>query len=240
VNLKKKIGPLPVWAWGVILGVGAYFLYERYRAGSAASSSSDGTTGILDPNAVDPNTGLTYGAEEADALNANASQLAGSGGSALPDESGLTGSTPGTDEIGDLIDLLGALNGAGFTYNPNAVTSDATTAAANSPAVQGSSPPTSSASSHTVTQIDTHPGGPFYTWYVKVFGKPPPAHVPSNGAAYTLWKNGVSVASAKTLVANSGSPAATTVTNTIANAGKAIQPTKPKPAKPKPVKVKGP
>ena len=75
---------------------------------------------------------------------------------------------------------------------------------------------------------------------MQVFGKAPPAHVPSNGAAYTLWKQGVSVASAKTIT--DGNKAASTVVKAATNVAKAVKPTKPKP-KPQPkkgVKVKGP
>ena len=93
MDLKKKIGPLPVWAWGLILGVVGYFAYERYSAGSSSSSGTASTTGILDPNAVDPNTGLTYGQEEAAAENANAASDSGAGsggGTAVsPTDSGL-------------------------------------------------------------------------------------------------------------------------------------------------------
>lgn len=238
MDLKKKIGPLPVWAWGVILGVAGYFLYERY-ASSSSSSSSPGTTGILDPNAVDPNTGLTYGQEEASALNDQAA-LSGSGGASVPSDSGAQSTVAPTDEFGDFLNFIGEWNqfaqALGWTA-PGTVSSNTTAAAAASPAVQTTSPPTSSASAHTSTTIDTHPGGPFYVWYTRVFGTPPPAHVPSNGAAYTLWKQGISVASAKTLVA--GNKVTAAAAPTITAAGKAIQPTKPKPAKPPPKPKKG-
>jgi len=70
MNLTRKVGPLPVWAWGAILGLVGYYVYSRYKS-SSTTSASGSTAGVLDPNAVDPNTGFTYGEEESAALNAN-------------------------------------------------------------------------------------------------------------------------------------------------------------------------
>ncbi|HET7047871.1 MAG TPA: hypothetical protein VFI54_06325 [Solirubrobacteraceae bacterium] len=69
-GLNKKMGPLPVWAWGLILGTLGYFLYERSKNAAASTSSTNSPTAtVLDPNQLDPNTGLTYGQEEGAALS---------------------------------------------------------------------------------------------------------------------------------------------------------------------------
>lgn len=97
-GLTKKMGPLPVWAWGLIIGVGIYFLYERYSAGS--SSTSTAGTAALDPNSIDPNTGLTYGSEESAAENANAATATSPASGGLDN----SGGTTSTGEPADTFD----------------------------------------------------------------------------------------------------------------------------------------
>lgn len=150
MDLTKKLGPLPVWAWGLILGVGGYIVYARSRASSTSTSS--GTLGVLDPNAVDPNTGLTYGQEEDAALNANASAAGGplAGGGTTTDSSGQS-TVPPVDEFGDFLTFLGELNqiqqalpGTGITTPPNAPGAGAPTPAP----VTGGHTPTVTATTH--------------------------------------------------------------------------------------------
>ncbi len=102
-DLKKKVGPLPVWAWGIIFGVAAYYVYVRRSSGSSSAGSQPLSPAVLDPNAIDPNTGLTYGAEEGAALNANAGLAGGAGTGTVPTNSNLT---TGTNELGDLESFL--------------------------------------------------------------------------------------------------------------------------------------
>jgi hypothetical protein len=90
--VKKKIGPLPMWAWIVIIGgtIGIV-LYERSK------SSSTGTT---DPNQVDPATGLTYsqeGAEEQAGIDPLSGQTFAS------EAAGSSGGGSGTDGSGDTL-----------------------------------------------------------------------------------------------------------------------------------------
>jgi hypothetical protein len=42
-----------------------------------------------------------------------------------------------------------------------------------------------------MTAVATHPGGPFYVWYVSVYGYGPPATVDSNAARYLAWQQGM-------------------------------------------------
>jgi len=79
MDVKKKMGPLPVWAWGALIGV-SVLIYMRYRsAASSATSSTTGTGVGYDPNAIDPATGISYGEEESAALNATAGNATSSG-----------------------------------------------------------------------------------------------------------------------------------------------------------------
>ena len=76
-TLTRKIGPLPVWAWGVI-AAGAYWAYSKYKGTSSASSvSASGTSGgpaATAPAGVDPQTGASY-AEEYGAAQLQVNQL---------------------------------------------------------------------------------------------------------------------------------------------------------------------
>lgn len=47
-NMTKKAGPLPVWAWGVLIG-GAFVLWYWFRQGSSVSTETaeDGSTGTV-------------------------------------------------------------------------------------------------------------------------------------------------------------------------------------------------
>lgn len=64
--LKKKVGPLPAWGWIAAIALGA-FIYYRSKSSSAATTSASDYPASLDPNAVDPATGLTYGQEQSSA-----------------------------------------------------------------------------------------------------------------------------------------------------------------------------
>jgi hypothetical protein len=103
-DMKKKLGPLPVWAWGLIIGVGG-LVYYYYSSGSTTAASTDSTTGILDPNAVDPNTGLTYGEEEAAAETPTDTS-----GDTTGESGAQTTTEDPTAEFGDFLNFLGEWN----------------------------------------------------------------------------------------------------------------------------------
>jgi len=50
-----------------------------------------------------------------------------------------------------------------------------------------------------MSTVATHPGGPFYVWYVSVYGYAPPATVSTNATRYLAWQQGVSKALAATI-----------------------------------------
>jgi len=78
--MTRKYAGLPLWAWG-ILGAAAIYLWYRYtQSGSTTSPPANTPTSqVLDPNAIDPNTGLTYGQEEQAALGQTTIPNLGSG-----------------------------------------------------------------------------------------------------------------------------------------------------------------
>ena len=132
-NLTKKIGPLPAWAWGILGGIAVYFLYTRYKNSSANAAVNSPVATTLDPNAVDPTTGLTYGQE-----------LAGSyptaGGLQGAADNATTGSNLDTslNDLGTLLaDFSGVASQLGFTPPQP---SDTTVAAAASPPLDNSTP----------------------------------------------------------------------------------------------------
>lgn len=62
-ELKKKLGPLPVWAWALLgFGLFAILYYEHEKSSSSSSSSIAANAGL---NQVDPETGMTYAQEAA-------------------------------------------------------------------------------------------------------------------------------------------------------------------------------
>ncbi len=201
--MKKKIGPLPLWAWGLVAGVGLYVLYRYYEASSSSAGNATTTTGILDPNAVDPNTGLTYGEEEEAAENANAAAQS-SGGYTSPSDTttGTTGLATGEtgDEVGDLTNFLTELSNAGFTYNPSGSGSPT----APTPVAGGSTPSSTPAAntapvSNNATgiptgDIETHVGGAFYNWYEAIYHAAPAQFVPATNPVYVDWQKGVTKA----------------------------------------------
>jgi hypothetical protein len=147
-GMTKKMGPLPVWAWGLIIGVGVYFLYERYSSGSS-STSSTAASAALDPNAIDPNTGLTYGAEESAAENANAATATSPASGSL-DSSGGTADTSMSSELADFGTFLGIMQQIDPTFGAAGATgatgatgagADTTGTGASNQPMTGSTPP---------------------------------------------------------------------------------------------------
>lgn len=65
--LHGKVGGIPTWGIGVMLAglltVGLYLRNRNKSTATVANTASDNTGGQIDPNAIDPATGLTYGAE---------------------------------------------------------------------------------------------------------------------------------------------------------------------------------
>lgn len=94
-GLKKKIGPLPVWAWAIVAGVviGGIILYTRGT--STTDQASDANTDFTPQ--VDPTTGLPYTGES-------------SGGSI----SSGTAAPSLAQEISDTTGLISQLQGAGL------------------------------------------------------------------------------------------------------------------------------
>jgi len=54
-NLKSKIGPLPVWAWGLILGLAVVFVYYVFLKKRGADSGTTATT-VSSTAPTDPNS----------------------------------------------------------------------------------------------------------------------------------------------------------------------------------------
>lgn len=217
--MTKKLGPLPVWAWGLILGVAGYFAYARYKENEASTSSS--STSTLDPNSVDPNTGLTYGQEEDAALNADATSAANGSQSG-----GSTTTSPAesiSQEVSDVTGLITSLESAGLITAPStssngsgssssgssssgsssgnsSSSSGGSTSTATTPGATASTPATvPTTNKATIPTITTHVGGQFYDWYKSIFGTAPPTTVAVNNPVYVDWTQGVAKATVKKL-----------------------------------------
>lgn len=51
--LTRKFGPLPAWAWALLLGVGVWY-YRNKMSGASSATPQTSTTGSQDPLVVDP------------------------------------------------------------------------------------------------------------------------------------------------------------------------------------------
>jgi hypothetical protein len=60
-DLKKKVGPLPVWAWSLIGIGGSYLAIRWYKAKKAAAASTSTTTAVPAANSPLPYSGLGAG-----------------------------------------------------------------------------------------------------------------------------------------------------------------------------------
>ena len=161
MNLKKKIGPLPLWAWILIVGTAGGLLWYEHGKSSSSSSSTSTNQNAVDPNSplgltyaqesadeaqgIDPTTGQTYASEQALADGGGGEAGLGDGdyggGTGLTDSSGTTTVAPGetlTDEANDLLSAQQALQALGLIpANSTATPAPAVTApAAAAPAKQ--------------------------------------------------------------------------------------------------------
>lgn len=107
MNIHRKVGPFPVWAWGVAIAGGLVLgIYLRHRSRAAAQSASADPNRALDaltnytPSIADPNSGLDSGGiisgliqQNSDALSAILA-LAGGGGGNPPATVGGTSPSP--------------------------------------------------------------------------------------------------------------------------------------------------
>lgn len=68
---QGKIGKVPVWAAGVGMAavVVIYLYYRRSKMPATSQAAQTAATSTFDPNAIDPQTGLTYGSEQGGASN---------------------------------------------------------------------------------------------------------------------------------------------------------------------------
>lgn len=125
--MKKKYGPLPLWAWGAV-GVVAVYLWYRY----SQSSSSATTAATTSSDGIDPATGISYADEEAAYQNEAASALSpGSGGSS--DGGGGDGTTTPDlgQELSDVTGFITDLENAGLVSAPGSNSNGSSAAGTN-------------------------------------------------------------------------------------------------------------
>lgn len=81
LDLTKKIGPLPLWAWAAAaVGIWWYFQRQQSKSGSQAPNQQTDPAGNI--GSIDPATGYVYGTpEDTAALAANNAGTTGSGSS---------------------------------------------------------------------------------------------------------------------------------------------------------------
>lgn len=120
IDLKKKLGPLPVWAWG---GLGAAGLGIAYYLHSQSSSSATTSSSTVDPNTIDPSTGIPWSQEYQALQNSEGAGSGGGGtgssGSSGIDTTGLATGTTTTDQLAQdlqaIQDEISTQSSAGLT-----------------------------------------------------------------------------------------------------------------------------
>jgi hypothetical protein len=110
-KLSKKLGPLPVWGWGLVGLVGAYFVYKYISGKSAASAAATtaatapttGTTGVGSADTTGASGGGSSGYSDG-----GGGQLAGLLSQLQSQGIGATSAGPGTAPA------VGAFSGYGY------------------------------------------------------------------------------------------------------------------------------
>ena len=134
IDLKKKLGPLPVWGWA-LLGAGGLGLVYYLRSKSSSSTTA-GTTSTVDPNTIDPSTGIPWSQEaQANAANIGAGSAGSAANTPVTGGTDLTGIATGltsTDQLATELaviqaELSGQSNGALVSASPaTTITGEAT------------------------------------------------------------------------------------------------------------------
>lgn len=170
----------------IIVGA-AVALYLVYRWYSGQTSSSTTAAGVQSPDTASSDFASLAGQEQSDvaALQGQNSQLLGQ---EQGDVAGLQGAISGfgAQEQSDVSGLTGAISGIstaidGLTGTDNTLGQEVAALATGQQQINR----------QMTAQIQTHPGGAFYKYYVNVTGHKPPAAVQVNNFVYQAWKSGV-------------------------------------------------
>jgi hypothetical protein len=168
-----------------------YLVYRWYSSQSTAATS----TGAVAPNTSSGDYASLAGQEQSDVagLQGQNSQLLSQ---EQGDVAGLTSSIAGlgAQESSDVSGLTSSIGGFSDQFDQLA-TSQATLGGEVASLATGVQQLNRA---QTAQAIQTHKGGPFYTYYVKVTGKPPPRSVQASNFVYSAWKSGVKASALQT------------------------------------------
>lgn len=210
--MKKKLGPLAVWQWALIVGglLGIYYLYKKKYAGAAGTSATTNTTpnaGVIDPTTGLPFSGSTSGTSDLSTLEGSLGTLgqlnAALGGIGLGIQpvgqqapvSGGAGPGPIDPTITGSNPVFDPTTGGGLDNLPLIIHPIYTSPQTNPTGTLGAALVASSTGQG--SKIHTHKNGPFYNYYKRVTGHAPPSVVDTTNVVYEMWKSGVKVAAAK-------------------------------------------
>lgn len=170
-----------------VIAAGAILLYLLYRHYSGQTSSSTTAAGVQSPDTASSDFASLAGQEQSDvaALQGQNSQLLGQ---EQGDVAGLQGAISGLggQEQSDVSGLTGAIAGIstavdGLVGTDNTLGQEVAALATGQQQINR----------QVTARIQTHPGGAFYNYYVKVTGHKPPSTVQANNFIYSAWKSGV-------------------------------------------------
>lgn len=144
-GLTRKLGPLPVYAWAGIAGIGLGYLIYRHNKSSGASSTATAADPATDSGIVSGDDTGSAGGAGSPGLPTDASgdtTTGGGVGAGYPDI--------GT-EVGDITDLIGSLEAGGLIPTPGATPPGGQAAAGDS---------TVAKTAHPATKVNTQAGNP--------------------------------------------------------------------------------
>jgi hypothetical protein len=187
---KQRQKQIAIIAGALVL---AYLAYRYYTSRQSTSAS----TGAVAPDATTASDYAALAGQEQSDMAAVQGQAATLSAQEQSDVAGLQGSIAGltstvgglsdqSSAIGTLTGQLGTLTGdiAGITASESTLGTEVVALAAGQQAYNRA---------QAAQTIQTHKGGPFYNYYVRLTGHPPPASVNVNNAVYQMWKQGVKI-----------------------------------------------
>lgn len=113
MNLTKKVGPLPVWAWAAIALIGGYLLYEHYKSSASSTPATSATAPAADTSgSTGDGSGSGSGGSPDTGPTTPTTPYTGQGHGAYTDQSSEL-LTALEDETSALSDFASNLNGSG-------------------------------------------------------------------------------------------------------------------------------
>jgi hypothetical protein len=228
-----------------LIGGGAVVLYLVYRWWSNNQSPASTAAGQTAPNTSGADYASLAGQEQSDVAGLQNQEQSDVSALQAQEGSDVSGLTAGLQGVTDTLTGVGTqLGGVASTLAGVSTTQQQ----------QGQQIASIASGQQAIDRtihatIQTHAGGPFYSYYKTVTGKAPPATIAASNFVYQAWKNGVKATALNPKLTHPSAPKQTQIQHPNANhtpqqvAGKNKKPLPvpkptPKPSPPKPSGVR--